>query len=194
MNAVPSPPGPDLVPLRWSTERYLALVESGVIEEGRGVELIDGQVVIAMPQGELHDFVFYALQRVFAAAGIFDEGLVVQPTLTLGAADVYDPEFAVIRKGAIGRRGLPKGEDVLWTVEVAVSSLRTDLGVKKTAYAAAGIPDYWVVDATGLGIWAFSRPEGGVYLEERWVAAGDSIDLPVLGATIDTGNIFPKET
>ena len=30
-------------PLIWSNERYLALVESGVIEDGRGVELIDGQ-------------------------------------------------------------------------------------------------------------------------------------------------------
>ena len=36
--------------MHWTVERFMALVESGVIPERRGIELVDGQVVIEMPQ------------------------------------------------------------------------------------------------------------------------------------------------
>lgn len=191
--SVALPKGPDLVPLRWSTARYLALVESGVIEDGRAVELVDGQIVVAMPQGELHYFVFYALQRVLAAMGAYEKGLVSQPTVVLRDGDTYDPELALLRPEAIGRRGLPTAEDLRWTVEVSVSSLRTDLGVKKAAYAAAGIPHYWVVDAVARGVWVFGGPKDGNYTEERFVAMGESIAIPVIGGLLDTHAIFPSE-
>lgn len=186
------PPGPDLVPLRWSTARYLALVESGVIDDGRGVELIDGQIVVAMPQGELHYFVFYALQRVLAAMGAYEKGLVSQPTVVLRDGDTYDPEFALLRPEAIGRRGLPTAADLLWTVEVSVSSLRTDLGIKKAGYAAAGVPHYWVVDAVGRGVWTFSHPAEGAYEHESYVSEG-SLTVPVLDAPLELRTIFPPE-
>jgi Uma2 family endonuclease len=193
MSVDQSAPDPGFVPLRWSTERYLALVESGVIEDGRGIELIDGQIVVATPQGELHYFVFYALQGVLAAMGAFDKGLVSRPTVVLRDGDTYDPEFALLRPEAIGRRGLPTAADLLWTVEVSVSSLRTDLSVKKAAYAAAGVPHYWVVDAVGRGVWAFSEPLGGEYGQATFVQAEGSLPVPTLEDRLRLEAIVPVE-
>lgn len=180
-------------PLRWSNERYLALVESGVIEETRQIELIDGQVVISMPQGKLHNLLFLALQRAFSAMGLFVRGLAVQTTVVLREGNTYDPEFALLR-AEYDPSELPRGEDVLWAVEVSVSSRGTDLGSKKTGYAAAAVPEYWVVDAPKRGIWVFTNPVDGEYRSGVFVPAGEPIRVPTLDATLDTATIFPPES
>ena len=88
-------------------------------------------------------------------------------------------------------RRLPRGDEVLWVVEVSVSSRRIDLGAKKAAYAGASVPDYWVVDALKRGVWAFTEPVDGEYRAARFFPAGEAIIVPVIGATLDTGTIFP---
>ena len=183
--------GAEPAPLRWSNERYLALVESGIIPEGRGIELIDGQVILLMPQGELHQFLFFALQVAFEAMRGAGQGLRTQPTIQVAEGQTYDPEFALLRPEARSLRRLPRGDEVLFVVEVAVSSRAIDLGPKKAAYAAAGIPDYWVVDAAKRGVWVFTDPADGEYRRAAFHPAGDPLDVPGLGAALDTGAVFP---
>ena len=180
----------ELAPLRWSNERYLALVESGVIEEGRGVELIDGQVMTTMPQGKLHYLICRALQRLFESIGGTHVGFSTQPTIVVAEGEVYDPEFVLLRP-EYAENDLPRASDVLLVVEVSVTSRRTDLSTKKAAYARAGIPEYWVVDAAERGVWAFTDPAEGGYRDERFVAVGESLTVPSVGASIDVGSIFP---
>lgn len=183
--------GAEPAPLRWSNERYLALVESGVIPEGRGIELIDGQLMVQMPQGELHQFLFFALQVAFEAMRAAGQGLRAQPTIQVAEGQTYDPEFALLRPEARTLRRLPQGDEILWIVEVGVSSRTIDLGPKKAAYAAAGIPDYWVVDAAKRGVWTFTDPADGEYRKATFLPAGEAIPVPHLGATLDTGAVFP---
>lgn len=191
MIVAPSDVGKEPAPLRWSTERYLALVESGVVHEGRGIELIDGQVVTSMPQGKLHYLVCRALQRYFESLGGTEAGFSTQPTVRVVDGEVYDPEFVLLRPEYV-ENDLPRASDVLWVVEVSVTSLRTDLGPKKAAYARAGIPAYWVVDAVKRGVWLFTNPVDGDYRQGTFVPEGDPAAVPVIGATLDTGAIFPE--
>lgn len=176
-------------PMRWTTKRYMALVESGVIEEGRGVELIDGQIVTEMPQGDLHLFAFKAIQRALARMGAFDAGLVVSPTIIMHEGNALDPEFAFLAPEGDGDR-LPRAKDVRLVIEVSDTSRGYDLGQKKTSYAESGIPLYWVVDVVKRGVWDFSHPEGGTYREGRFVPEGDGIEIPFFGGTLDTATIF----
>jgi hypothetical protein len=104
-----------------------------------------------MPQGELHQFIFLALQRVLAAVRAFDQGLAVQPTVRVGEGNVFDPEFAFLRPAAVGSKELLSAADVSMIIEVAVTSKAYDLGQKRTANATAGIPDHWVVDGLTRG-------------------------------------------
>ncbi len=191
MTAMLSEVGQEPTPFVWSNERYLALVESGVIEEGRGVELVDGQIITTMPQGELHQFLFFALQAAFESMHAASRGLRTQPTVQIAEGQTYDPEFALLRPEALRLRRLPRGDEVLWVVEVSVSSRRIDLGPKKAAYARAGIPDYWVVDAVERGVHAFSDPRDGAYQNELFVPAGEMLIVPALGATLDSADVFP---
>ena len=68
--------------MRWTVARFMALVESGVIPEGRGVELLAGQVVTEMPQGKLHFLLFRALQLAFERMEAARHDLVSRPTIS----------------------------------------------------------------------------------------------------------------
>ena len=46
---------------------------------------------------------------------------------------------------------------------MAVSSPKTDMKVKPALYAAAGVPELWVVDVPGRRLHAFSEPRPGDY-------------------------------
>lgn len=174
--------------MRWTTERFLALVESGIIHEGRGVELVDGQVVTEMPQGELHLIALRVLQRALAASGGFEFGMMVAPTLVLAGDNSFDPEIAFLSSAEYD--GLPRGKDVRFVIEVSDSSRAYDLGRKRDVYAAAGIPHYWVVDVVKRGIWDFSRPVDGLYALTRFVATGETIEIPLLEKPLSVESLF----
>lgn len=185
--------GAEPAPLVWSNARYMALVESGVIEEGRGVELIDGQVIETMPQGELHQYLFFALQAAFESMRAASQGMRSQPTIQIAEGQTFDPEFALLCPEAVRLRRLPRGDEVLWAVEVSVTSRRIDLGPKKAAYARAGVPHYWVFDTVQPGVHAFADPAEGTYRSERFVPADASLEVPFLGATLDLATVFPPD-
>ena len=63
---------------------------------------------------------------------------------------------------AFGTRGMKP----LLVIEVAESSLARDLRVKPSIYAAASVPEYWVVNLVDRVLEVFRRPEEGRYLEQ----------------------------
>jgi len=70
-------------------------------------------------------------------------------------------------------------------VEVAASSLARDLGVKAAVYAAAGVPEYWVLDLAGRRILVHRQATKSGYTERFELAAGQrltaaAVALPTL--------------
>lgn len=178
---------------RWTADEFMALIQSGMISDPRRVELLDGIIERTMPQGEIHRFIFRALNRAFAAMGALDRGVEAIPPVILGRRNAIEPDFGLLRPSVADRLETPREGDLLWAVEVSDATLGKDLGRKRRAYAGAGIPHYWVVDAKRRGIWAFSVPLKSVYTEERFYAEGEPVPLPGLDATLDTSGLFPPK-
>lgn len=176
---------------RWTANDFLKLLGSRVFRNRDQVELVDGLIIVEQSQGNAHAAIFNSLQLAFEAMGATNRGLMVLPTVVLGANGVVEPELALVRLQWRGRPGLPRGADVLWVVEVSVTSRRKDLTQKKDAYAVAGIPHYWVFDGARRGVWTFAEPVDGDYTRETFVPAGEQIELPVLGGWLDTHAVFP---
>ena len=175
---------------RWSADQFVDMLDTGLLD-GKRLELINGLMVKEMPQGPTHDFIFQALNTAFASMNGVQQGLMPTVTIVLGSGSVVEPEFTLLRKEALGRFGLSHEADVLWVVEVSVTSRRKDLTDKRDAYAVAGIPEYWAFDGVRRGVWVFSRPQDGAYAQERFVPAGETLAVPVLGGVVDTGVVFP---
>ncbi len=178
-------------PFHWTAQRFVAFVEGQAFADGRGLELVNGEILQEMPQGKLHRIAFVALQKIFDALGASSKGLEIATTVVLSSDTVVDPEFAFLRSEASRSQELPTGQDVEWVIEVAVSSRTYDLETKSRLYAAAGVPHYWVVDVANRGVWIMERPVLGEY-RERWFAEEtQSPSMPVLATPIKIAEIFP---
>ena len=184
---------PEVALYRWTADEFMALIKAGLIPEPRRVELLDGIIIRNMPPGDEHTFIVETLYLAFTRMGLHEHGLIPFAAVILKDRNAFEPDFVRFRDGALGRFGIKREPDILWAVEVSVSSAAKDLGPKKRAYAEAGIPYYWVVDEGRRGIWAFSDPVEGAYASERFFPEGETIPLPGLDAALDTSRLFPPK-
>lgn len=174
----PSTPGASaLLTIRrpFTVDDYHQMGEIGMLAEDERTELLDGEVVCTMPISSRHaGCVKWLAQRLFAVlAGRAIVG--VQDPVSLSRHSEPEPDIAVLRPRDDGyRRSHPEPADVLLLVEVADTSLAVDRSVKAPLYAAAGIPELWIVDLVGDGIEAYRSPSAGGYrLVERFDRRAD---------------------
>lgn len=70
---------------------------------------------------------------------------------------------------------VPTSGDALLVVEVADSSQHRDRVVKLPRYAAAGVPEVWIVDLAGDVVELYRGPIDRAYRHTRRAARGETI-------------------
>ncbi len=173
----------DLRPFKLRIEDYELLDGAGAFAMQR-VELIEGVVVTVnselMPHGRLKSELMFRLRLALRDIGSeFDAYADV--SLSLPPHNMPEPDVLVARSDAAGDYWAAADTGI--AIEVAASTVRSDLGVKKHLYAEHGIPEYWVVDVERRQIHQFWTPADGDYRETRIVPlVGDihSVTLPDL--------------
>lgn len=179
--------------MKWTSDRYLQLVEQGVFE-GEAVELLFGDILEKMsPSGPDHLNVILRLNRELTR--VFpNQGVGIQLTVKLSDGTVVDPDawIAKVSEDEHGYRGYT-GEDLALVIEVADSSLKFDREVKLKAYALAGIPEYWIINVIDRVVEIYTEPIEGQYQVRLAVLPSDHIQSPTLGLLpINTQRFFPK--
>lgn len=123
------------------------MCELGVIGEDERVELIEGNIVQMPPIGPDHSHSVgwgnNELVTLYGASHIVR----VQLPLALLSHSQPQPDFALVAKDQLKPGHHPAEADLV--IEVADSSLAYDRTEKASVYAAAGIPDYWIVNLPG---------------------------------------------
>ncbi len=173
----------DLRPFKLRIEDYELLDGAGAFALQR-VELIEGVVVTVnserVPHGRLKAELMFRLRLALRAIGSSLDAF-PDVTLSLPPHNMPEPDVLIARANPSGAYW--EGADAAIVIEVAASTLRSDLGVKKHLYAEHGIPEYWVADVERRQVHQFWTPTDGDYLDTRIVPlAGDihSITLPDL--------------
>lgn len=153
---------------------YDRLVDQGFFDEDEKIELLDGVIVQMTPQGLGHAASIEELTHLLVLA--LSTRARVRVQLPFAASDISEPEpdLAVVPP-ADSRRSHP--EEAFLLIEVAESSLRKDRRVKTRIYAAAGVPEYWVVDVSGRTIEVRTDPGEDKYQQVRVARAGETIRL-----------------
>ena len=168
---------------RFDVDEYHRMGQAGILSTEDRVELIDGEIVAMTPIGARHNA---AVNRANQALGraVGDQAIVqIQGSIRLGRFSEPEPDVALLRpRDDFYASGLPGPVDVLLVIEMADASLAYDREVKSRLYAAAGIPEYWLVNLDARVVTCFLRPEGDVYQDLRQVPAGDSIAPDLLAA------------
>jgi Uma2 family endonuclease len=122
------------------------MIETGVLSEDDRVELIDGLILEMSPIGDSHCYVVQELMLVLQGLTSGTWEIFPQQPVALPKS-VPLPDISVARgTNANYKDHRPRPGEIGLIIEVADSSLELDRRVKSQIYAAAGVPDYWIVN------------------------------------------------
>jgi len=191
MSSVASLPPAQPSTYRFSVEEYYKLGEVGIFHPRDRVELLDGEIFVMSPIGlrhvQAHSWImeFFGDQR----RGRY----MVSPGNPVWLHDYSEPQpdmMLVPRVRKLLRH--PRPEDVFLLVEVSDTSLAYDRNRKRTAYAEAGVREYWIVNLQEDIIEVFRQPDGGKYTVELSFAPGQQLSpLAFEDVIVPVADIIP---
>lgn len=173
---------------RLSVEDYHEMIRSGIISPDDRVELLDGYLVNKMPQDTPHSSTVSRLDedlRRFAGPGWRVRS---QLPITLSNSEP-EPDAAVVRgdRRTYDQRQ-PEASDFGIVAEVADSSVRLDREHKGSLYAAAGIPEYWLVNIPDRQVEVYTDPDSStsppVYRIRTDFTTGQAVPLVLDGVVL----------
>ena len=171
-----------------SADDYHWMGRIGVFDNQPKVELIDGKIYTMSPftpdhNGHVDKISEFFTVKLYGKANIRTQGSIRMNDNTEPEPDItilqYDEHFYT-KKAATAA-------DAHLVIEVAVFTLKDDRTIKKKKYAAAGIPEYWIVAPQKGLIEVYKQPEDGNYvqkltykIDDNWTF--DAFDLAVTGS------------
>ena len=149
-------------------KEYDRLVAEGFFEDER-VELLHGVLVTMSAQGGRHSATAAWIAEHLIRA--LDRSFEVRSHSPFAASDYSEPEpdVGVYPRGSYDDH--PARAFLL--VEVADSSLAKDRRIKTGIYAAAGVPEYWIVDLQHERVEVLTEPDEDEYQRRVTLRRGD---------------------
>jgi len=166
---------------QFTVADYERMGEIGILTEDDRVELIAGEIVRMSPVGRRHVQAVNRLGHLLYGIVSADLTVSIQNPIRLGMTDEPQPDLAVLCGTGIGLADAPA---VLLVIEVADSSREYDRTTKLPRYAAAGIPEAWLVDLANDVIERYSEPHNRNYRVAMFAHLGESLTSTVLPALI----------
>ena len=169
----------DLPLARITAVQFHAMIQAGIYTEYDKIELIDGllfkKMSIGSPHAALVNALNFALVRRLGGQAI----IAVKNPLAINEYSEPEPDISVRKpRPDFYRAAHPGPQDVLLVVEVADTSLVSDLNAKIPLYAAADVPEAWLVNINEGCITVFTKPDGAVYQETKVFKSGDTVPVP----------------
>jgi Uma2 family endonuclease len=186
-------------PRQWTRREYHRLDELGVLPEDEPVELLDGQLVVAEPKGAPHATIVARIAAVLRRTLGEDWFVRQQDPIALDETSEPEPDVVVVPGADLDYFDGHPARPVL-VVEVAETSLYYDRGHKGSAYARAGLSDYWIVNLVDWRIEVYRHPVsdnsaelGWRYLDVDFLTAGAAIvPLARPDVSVAVSDILPE--
>ena len=160
----------------FDVDEYHRMAEVGILTDEDRVELIDGEIVEMTPIGAPHSRCVMFLTDAFVRR--LEGRAIVSPQLSVRLHRRTEPQSDVmLLRPPLARYAttIAGPGDVLLLVEVADTSQYRDRVVKLPRYAAAGIPEVWIVDLASGVIDVHGNPASGGYRTSRRMGRGEAI-------------------
>jgi Uma2 family endonuclease len=142
-------------------------------EDGKIYEVIDGELYVTPAPAWRHQCALNKLNWPIAAY-VYSRGLgevVTAPTgVVLGDENGVEPDLLFLsreRLHLISERGVEGAPDLVVEV-LSPSTQARDRGIKLRRYAAAGVPQYWILDLDAPALEAYRLGEQGYELAGRY--------------------------
>jgi Uma2 family endonuclease len=166
----------DRVRFRLSDVRRM--LETGILDDERRYEVIDGEILEMMAPNPPHMRVKrWLLDRLYRQLDV-SVWIDSEPTFSVEEDGDFTIPDIIVYPRALAPEAV-RGPDALLVIEVAHSSLKKDRGRKARLYARHGVREYWVVNAQSLTTYRYADPVGGRYPSENSHAPEETL-VPAL--------------
>lgn len=163
-----------LTTAKWTVEDYHRMITAEILA-GRQVELLNGEIVEMVPEGESHAYSSdEAGEYLIYLLGNRAKVRQAKPITLPQSQSEPEPDIAVVQRlGRDYREHHPYPENIFWLIEYSDSSLSKDLEVKSRIYAAADIPEYWVIDLRATQLTVLRSPTDAGYQSKETRSQGN---------------------
>ena len=161
----------------WTVDEYYQMAKTGILHPDEKVELIAGQIIRNMtPQGSFHAAAITRTNRLFNQPTQPRFLVRSQLPIQLDNRSEPEPDIALVKSDRLDYDDRhPKAEEVYLIIEIADSTLKTDLTLKKQVYAEANIADYWILDLAKRQLYVYRQPTEDGYQQEQILSEQDNI-------------------
>ena len=169
---------------------YLLLHEQGSFGDLQ-TELVDGEVLVLSPEWRPHfrikNELLHRLRHAIEAAElpyfVGSEG-----SIALSDTDMPLPDILLTSEPG-GDGPIPR-ESVPLVVEIASTTIKSDLDSKGVRYAVGGIPEYWIVDVNRRVIVRMWSPDQSSYGKSDEIRFGQALASAIIkGLRVETSGL-----
>jgi len=167
----------------FTATEFLHMAETGAFND-MTIELVAGRLERQHPPRTDHALrqamVVGQLWAIFASSEVRVMGEVGFEL----ADDMILSCDAALLNGPVAAGRLARPEELRLVVEIAETTRLRDLGMKRIAYATAGVPVYWVVDGPMAVTHVHAEPMRGDYRRVVTISFGEPVPVPGSERTI----------
>jgi Uma2 family endonuclease len=175
---------------RFTAEEFYQMGRAGILPEDTRFELIDGEIVSMSPIGERHADCVDRLLTYFARRTDPRIRVRGQNPLTVAEKGALQPDVALVHARP-GHYGIthPTGSDAVVVIEVADTTLLRDRD-KLPKYAAAGVPEVWIVDLQQDQVEVYRERIAEGYRQTLVERSGSELTVLGCGVSISVSEIL----
>lgn len=141
-------------PMKWTKKFYLQAAELGLFE-GQRCYLFRGEVIVMSPMGFEHAESTTNLNHILMGLFGRTHRVRIQMPFDVPGESMPEPDVAIVTYSASQRKPCPK--EAALVVEVSFSSRAIDRK-KAKEYAAAQVPEYWILDVIDRRLEVYRNP------------------------------------
>lgn len=181
----------ELIQRLISVNDYHKMIAAQIFTPADKVELLNGQIIQMSPIGSRHAACVEKIVDILKPLLANQAMVRVQNPVSLPPNSEPEPDISVVATQAdYYATAHPQPKDIYILIEVADSSLEVDQSVKTGIYAAAMIPEYWIVNLEENVLEVYQKPEAGVYKQRKLYFKTDTLILSQLKGNIPVKAFF----
>lgn len=148
----------------FTVSEYHKMIDAGVFVGNSDYELIEGEIVKKMTQGDYHISCINRLNMFFTPKLVGRAIVSVQNAVVISEISEPEPDVTLLRfQEDFYASGKATAEDVLLLIEVSDTTVRYDRQTKVRLYAEAAVPEVWLVNLPRQILEVYTQPENGKY-------------------------------
>jgi len=145
----------------FTVKEVLRMEKAGILAADENYELVEGEIVPMQAKTHAHELIKSAMILGLSRALPDRLWLGVESTMYLSANTLLEPDLVVYPRGI--KLESVKGSDIVLAIEVALTTLAYDRGLKAQLYARYGVRELWVIDAKKRRTYVHTNPKDGVW-------------------------------